>query len=133
MFIKNKVVTLHHKIYIMKHTYNDTEKEQICQIVYDYLTKHRAWGGEMIGQDDEAQIDAIKLACDLADVKDITKGSESKSMDNCNTIWDYLDYLGDETDEWRYASDLAVKYHREGKDLDEYLHEIIQKVKQKFK
>jgi hypothetical protein len=60
----------------MKHTYNDSEKEQICQIVYDYLIKHGAWGGEMIGQDDEAQIDAIDLACDLADVKDVIKETE---------------------------------------------------------
>jgi hypothetical protein len=57
----------------VKHTFNDIEKERICQIVYDYLKKHEVWGGEMIGQDDEAQIDAIELACNLADVKDITK------------------------------------------------------------
>ena len=60
----------------MKHTYNDSEKEQICQIVYDYLINHGAWGGEMIGQDDEAQIEAIELACELADVKDVTKETE---------------------------------------------------------
>ena len=60
----------------MKHTYNDLEKERICQIVYDYLINHDAWGGEMIGQDDDAQIDAIDLACELADVKDVIKEIE---------------------------------------------------------
>ena len=67
----------------MKHTYSNSEKEKICQIVYDYLTKHGAWGGEMIGQDDDAQIDAVELACDLADVKDVTidiKGLKHKKL-----------------------------------------------------
>ena len=48
-----------------------------------------------------------------------------------NTFWDYLDTLKDGTDEWRIAMDLGSKYHREGKNPDNYLDEIIAKVNKK--
>lgn len=63
----------------MKHTYNEEQKERICQIVYDYLRDHNAWGGEMVGQNDEAQIDAVDLACELADIKDVTEDIEENT------------------------------------------------------
>lgn len=47
------------------------------------------------------------------------------------TFWDYLDTLKDGTDEWRIAMDLGSKYHREGKNPDNYLDEIIAKVNKK--
>lgn len=59
----------------MKH-FSDSEKEQIYQMVYDYLINHGALGGEMIGQDNETQIDAIELASELADIKDVIKETE---------------------------------------------------------
>lgn len=53
-------------------TYNDLEKEVICDIVYTWLRAHECWGGEMASQDDNCTIDAIDLVCDLADIKDVT-------------------------------------------------------------
>ncbi len=117
----------------MKHTYNELQKEQICNIVYDYLTKYGAWGGEMVGQDDEAQIGAIQLACDLADVKDVTLDIDKVNDNNYNTIWDYINSLPEGSDKWKYAIDISRKYHQNSKNPDCYVLEIKQKVDNKFK
>ena len=49
-------------------------------------------------------------------------------MPSSKTFWDYIDTLKDGTDEWRIAMHLGTKYHREGKNPDNYLDEIIAKV-----
>ena len=44
---------------------------EILNRVHSYMNKHPMAGrvgGEYVNQDDEAQIDAIELVCDLADV-----------------------------------------------------------------
>lgn len=48
--------------------WTEEKKEKVLKIVQDYIEKHEAWGGEMVAQDDDAQIDAIELACDLAEI-----------------------------------------------------------------
>jgi hypothetical protein len=45
------------------------------------------------------------------------------------TFWDYVDTLKDGSDDWRYAMQLGQKYHNAGKNPDDYLDEIIKKVK----
>ena len=47
------------------------------------------------------------------------------------TFWDYIDTLKDGSDEWRIAMDLGSKYHNEGKNPDNYIDEIINKVNKK--
>ena len=47
------------------------------------------------------------------------------------TFWDYVDTLEDGTEKWRVAMNLGTKYHREGKNPDNYLDEIIAKVNKK--
>lgn len=51
--------------------------------------------------------------------------------DSFKTFWDYIDTLKDGSDEWRIAMDLGAKYHREGKNPDNYINEIIEKVNKK--
>ena len=62
-------------IYIknMKHTYTEEQKEQIAQMLYDFLVEHNCFGGEHFAQDDSCQIDSIDFMCDLADIKDVTE------------------------------------------------------------
>ena len=57
----------------MKHTYTEEQKEQIAQMLYDFLVEHKCFGGECFAQDDTCQIDSIAFMCDLADIKDVTK------------------------------------------------------------
>ena len=51
--------------------------------------------------------------------------------DSPKTFWDYVDTLEDGTDEWRIAMKLGQKYHNEGKNPDNYVNEIINKVNKK--
>lgn len=44
------------------------------------------------------------------------------------SFWEYIDTLDSYSDEWRIAIDLGSKYHKAGKNPDEYLEEIINKV-----
>ena len=56
----------------MKHTYTEEEKERIAQMLFDFLSEHRCFGGEHFTQDDTCQIDTIDFMCDLADIKNVT-------------------------------------------------------------
>ena len=55
----------------MKHIYNEEGKEKIAQIVYDWMVSHQCPDAEMLCQCDSCTIDAVDLACDLADVKQV--------------------------------------------------------------
>ena len=65
----------------MKHTYTEEQKEQIAQMLYDFLVEYNCCGGEHFAQDDTyqidikliRQIDSIDFMCDLADIKDVTE------------------------------------------------------------
>ena len=64
------------------------------------------------------------IADDWIDIVDLM----SKPVKEPKTLWEYIDTLEDGSDEWRIAIDLGSKYHRAGKNPDEYLEEIINKV-----
>lgn len=65
------------------------------------------------------------LADDWIDIEDLMPKEPVKPT----TFWDYVDTLEDGSDDWRYAMQLGQKYHNAGKNPDEYLDEIIKKVK----
>lgn len=67
------------------------------------------------------------LADDWIDIDDLIPKPSKKP----ETLWKYIDTLKDGSDEWRIAIDLGSKYHKEGKNPDEYLEEIIKKVNKK--
>ena len=67
------------------------------------------------------------LADDWIDIEDLMP----KEPVNVKTFWEYIDTLDSYSDEWRIAMDLGSKYHKAGKNPDEYLDEIIKKVKKK--
>ena len=67
------------------------------------------------------------LAEDWIDIEDLMPKDKVKPT----TFWGYVETLKDGTDEWRKAIDLGGKYHRQGKDPDKYLDEIIKKVENK--
>lgn len=56
--------------------------------------------------------------------------SELKNKEKMS-FWDYIETLEKNSDEWRIVMDLGTKYHKEGKNPDEYLQEIIQEVNDK--
>lgn len=66
------------------------------------------------------------IADDWIDIDDYKR---PKEIVKYKSFWDYIDTLEDGTDEWRIAMDLGTKYHKDGKNPDEYLEEIINKVK----
>lgn len=57
----------------MKHTYTEEEKEDIAQLVFNWLRYYKIRDGEQAGQEDEVSIYAYELICDLADIKDVTE------------------------------------------------------------
>ena len=65
------------------------------------------------------------LADDWIDIDDYKRPKETVKP---KTLWGYIDTLEDGTDKWRKAMDLGSKYHKDGKNPDEYLEEIIKKV-----
>jgi hypothetical protein len=65
------------------------------------------------------------LADDWLDIDDLMP----KQLKEPKTFWEYIDTLEDGSDDWRYAIQLGQKYHKTGKNPDEYLEEIIKKVK----
>ena len=67
------------------------------------------------------------LADDWIDIEDLMPKEPVKPT----TFWNYVDTLEDGSDDWRYAMQLGQKYHNAGKNPDEYLEEIIKKVKKK--
>ena len=67
------------------------------------------------------------LADDWIDIDDLMPKPSKKP----ETLWEYIDTLKDGSDEWRIAIDLGSKYHKEGKNPDEYLDEIIKKINKK--
>lgn len=90
----------------MKHTYNETQKERICQLIYDWLVNHKVQGGEIISQNENTQIDAINLMCVIADVKDVmTDVKGLKHNSSGQSIWDYLRAFIDGTDEIHYVNE----------------------------
>lgn len=67
------------------------------------------------------------LANDWIDIEDLMP----KKKETPKTFWAYVDTLEDNSDDWRYAMQLGQKYHKVGKNPDEYLEEIIKNVKKK--
>lgn len=67
------------------------------------------------------------LGDDWIDIDDLMP----KPSKEPKTLWEYIDTLENGSDEWRIAIDLGSKYHKAGKNPDEYLDEIIKKVKKK--
>lgn len=67
------------------------------------------------------------LADDWVDIEDCMPKEPLK----VNSFWEYVDTLDSYSDEWRIAMDLGTKYHKAGKNPDEYLEEIIKKVNKK--
>jgi len=67
------------------------------------------------------------LADDWIDIDDLMPKPSKKP----ETLWEYIDTLKDGSDEWRIAIDLGRKYYKEGKNPDEYIEEIIEKVNKK--
>jgi len=65
------------------------------------------------------------IADDWIDIDDYKRPKETTKP---TTLWEYIDTLEDGSDEWRLAIDLGTKYHKAGKNPDEYLEEIINKV-----
>lgn len=57
----------------MKHTYTEEEKEEIVQLVFDWLRDYKIRDGEQASQDDEVSVYAYILICDLVNIKDVTK------------------------------------------------------------
>lgn len=57
----------------MKHTYSEEEKEQIAQLVFDWMYEHEVWDSDKVYQSDHCQIGAIDLVANLADIKDVTE------------------------------------------------------------
>ncbi len=67
------------------------------------------------------------LAEDWIDIEDLMPKEPVKPT----TFWDYVSTLENGSDEWKIAIDLGSKYHKEGKNPDEYIEEIIKKVNKK--
>jgi hypothetical protein len=67
------------------------------------------------------------LGDDWIDIDDLMPKSSKKPT----TLCEYIDTLENGSDEWRIAIDLGTKYHKAGKNPDDYLDEIIKKVKKK--
>lgn len=65
------------------------------------------------------------IADDWIDIDDYKRPKETVKP---TIFWDYVDTLEDGSDKWRIAIDLGSKYHKDGKNPDEYLEEIINKV-----
>ena len=60
----------------MKHNYTAEQKEKVCDLVYSWMCKHRCHSAEHAGQDEDCQIYAINLICDLAEVVGIPYDEE---------------------------------------------------------
>lgn len=67
------------------------------------------------------------LGDDWIDIEDLMPKEPVKPT----TLWEYIDTLEDGSDEWKIAIDLGSKYHKDGKNPDKYLDEIIKKVNKK--
>lgn len=65
------------------------------------------------------------IADDWIDIDDYKR---SKEPIKPTSFWGYIDTLEDGSDKWRKVIDLGSKYHKSGKNPDEYLDEIIKKV-----
>ena len=46
-------------------------------MLFDFLRKHRCFGGEDFVQNISCQIDSIDFICDLADIKDVTENLDN--------------------------------------------------------
>lgn len=57
----------------MKHTYSEEEKEQIAQLVFDWMYEHEVWASDKVYQSDHCLISVIDLVAELADIKDVTE------------------------------------------------------------
>lgn len=106
-----------------KHIYTEIEKEQIAQIVYDWLIEHDAYSGEFVMQNDLCNLDSVSVMSDIADIKDVTIINNELGV-----IWDFIDSFGSNTDEWRFVTNLVYEYHKKGMNPDDYIDEIKMKV-----
>ena len=52
----------------MKNNYTDKEKDRICEIVYKWMIENDCHSGEQAAQNDDCNVNAIDLVCELADV-----------------------------------------------------------------
>lgn len=51
----------------LKIEWTQEKKDAVCAMLEEWLQKHGAWGGEMIMQDDDCQIEAPVLISDIVD------------------------------------------------------------------
>ena len=65
------------------------------------------------------------LAEDWIDIEDLMP----KEPINIKSFWEYIDTLNPYSDEWRNAINIGQAYYKAGKNADDYLEEIIKKVK----
>ena len=65
------------------------------------------------------------LAEDWIDIEDLMP----KEPINIKSFWEYIDTLNPYSDEWRNAMNIGQSYYKAGKNADDYLEEIIKKVK----
>ena len=100
---------------------NDFQSE----IIYESYKKMNKLPKKIVMLNDDIKLSAEDLiADDWIDIEDLLPKEPVKPT----SFWDYVDTLKDGSDDWRIAMDLGTKYHKEGKNPDEYLEEIINKV-----
>jgi len=102
---------------------NDFQSE----IMYESYRKMNKLPKKIVMLDDDIKLSAEDLIAD--DWIDIDDYKRSKEHVKYKSFWEYIDTLDSYSDEWYIAMDLGTKYHKEGKNPDEYLDEIIKKVK----
>lgn len=100
---------------------NDFQSE----IIYESYRKMNRLPKKIVMLNDDIKLSAEDLiADDWIDIDDLMP----KPSKEPKTLWEYVDTLEDGSDKWRIAIDLGSKYHKAGKNPDEYLEEIIKKV-----
>lgn len=52
----------------MKNNYTEDQKEKVCNIVYNWMIKLNCHSAEHASQDDNCNIYAIDLVCELAEI-----------------------------------------------------------------
>lgn len=61
------------------HGYTKEQQDQVCNIVHKWMVKHDCHSAEHAGQNDECNIEAIDLVCELAEIVGIPYEHEKRS------------------------------------------------------
>lgn len=101
---------------------NTTTLIRLVMFVTDNTTKMKAIN--ILNNDVRLSAEDL-IADDWIDIDDYKRPKETVKP---KTLWEYIDTLKYEYDKWCEAINLGVKYHKDGKNPDEYLEEIINKV-----